>query len=135
MVGKIERLEDFKRTGGAKRARLDGTSQKLTDAEIEEWVLEWIFDRRGKGLRVSKKMIMLKAKSLQDETCPHDERDKILSYNRGWLEKFMNRNGLSLRRRATEAQKTPNQLTDKLCTYILKIRRLHTRFNYDYCHG
>ena len=39
-------MEDLKRTtGGAKRARLDGAGRKLTDAEIEEKVLEWIFDR------------------------------------------------------------------------------------------
>ena len=74
---------------------------------------------------------MLKAKSLQDEKCQRDEGDKILSYSHGWLEKFMNRNGLSLRRRTTEAQKTPDQLIDKLCAYILKIRRLRTHFNYD----
>ena len=74
---------------------------------------------------------MLKAKSLQDEKCQYDEGDKILSYSCGWLEKFVNRNGLSLRRRTMEAQKTPDQLTDKLCAYILKIRRLRTRFNYD----
>ena len=129
---KKAKLEDLKRTTrGAKRARLDGAGRKLTDAEIEERASEWIFDRRGKGLRVSRKMIMLKAKSLQDEKCQRDEGNKILSYSRGWLEKFMNRNGLSLRRRTTEAHKTPDQLVDKLCAYNLKIRRLRTRFNYD----
>ena len=35
----------------------------MTDDEIEENLLEWIFDRRGKGLRVSRKLIMIKAKS------------------------------------------------------------------------
>ena len=73
---------------------------------------------------------MLKVKSLQEEKCQCDEGGKILSYSRGWLEKFMNRNGLSLRRRRTEAQKT-DELIDRLYAYILKIRRFHTRFNYD----
>ena len=73
----------------------------MTDTEIEESVLEWIFDRRGKALRVSRKMIILKAKSLQDEKCQRDEGDTILLYSRGWLEKFMNRNGLSLRCQTT----------------------------------
>ena len=109
-------------TGGAKRTRLNEANRKLTDAEIEERVLEWIFDRRSKGLRVSRKMIMLKAKGLKDKKCQRDKGDKILSYSRGCPEKFTNRNGLSLRRRTTEAQKTPDQLIDKLCAYILKIR-------------
>ena len=42
----------------------------------------------------------------------------------------MNRNGLSVRRRTTEAQKSPDQLIDKLCAYILKIRRLRMKMNY-----
>ena len=42
----------------------------------------------------------------------------------------MNRNGLSVRRRTTEAQKSPDQLIDKLCAYILKIRRLRMKINY-----
>ena len=40
-------------------------------------------------------------------------------------------NGLSIRRRTTQAQKTPKQLIDKLCAYVLKIRRLRKRMNYD----
>lgn len=43
----------------------------------------------------------------------------------------MNRNGLSVRRRTTEVQKSPDQLIDKVCVYILKIRRLHMKMNYE----
>ena len=43
----------------------------------------------------------------------------------------MNRNGLSVRRRTTETQKSPDQLIDKLCAYILKIRRLRMKMNYE----
>ena len=101
-------MEDLKRTtGGAERARLDGAGRKLTDTEIEKRLLEWIFDRRGKGLRASRKMTMLKVKSLHDEKCQRDEGDKILSYSRAWLEKFMSRNGLSSRGRTTETHTRP----------------------------
>ncbi len=55
----------------------------------------------------------------------------MLSYSDGWVQKFMNRNGLSIRRRTTEAQKNPNQLVDKLCAFILKVRRLRRRMNYE----
>ena len=43
----------------------------------------------------------------------------------------MRRHGLSIRRRTTEAQKNPSQLIDKLCAYIIKVRILHQRVNYD----
>ena len=43
----------------------------------------------------------------------------------------MKRNGLSIRRRTTQAQKTPDQLINKLSAYILKVRRLRKRMNYE----
>ena len=48
----------------------------------------------------------------------------------GWLNNFMRRNGLSLRRRTTTAQQDPARLTDKIISYILHVRRLPSRFNY-----
>ena len=57
---KIEKL--IKDTSsGAKRKRLDGGGKRVTGEEIEENLLEWIFDSRDKGLRVSRKLIMFKA--------------------------------------------------------------------------
>ena len=38
--------------------------------------------------------------------------------SRGWLEKFLARNGLSLRRRTTMAQKDPDKLTEKLVSFV-----------------
>ncbi len=51
-------------TAGGKRLRLDGGGRNITDNEIEETLLEWISDRRGNGLRVSRKLIKAKAKKL-----------------------------------------------------------------------
>ena len=50
----------------------------------------------------------------------------------GWLEKFMSRNGLSLPYRTTRAQKTPEQIIDKVISYILHVRQLIQRNNYDF---
>lgn len=47
----------------AKRQRLDGAGRKLTDRHLEEGLLKSILDRRGRMLRVSRKLIMFKAKS------------------------------------------------------------------------
>lgn len=66
-----------------------------------------IIEKRSKGLRVSQKLIMAKAKYLQEEKQRHDSSYKALQFSRGWLEKLMSRNGLSLRRRTTEAQNPP----------------------------
>ena len=103
---KIEKLR-VKRSGGAKRQRLDGGGRHLTSEEIEENLLEWIFDRCIKGLRVSRKIIMLKAAKFQEEKEKEDLNITKLTFSQGWLEKFMNRNGLSVRRRTTEAPEKP----------------------------
>ena len=49
----------------------------------------------------------------------------------GWLEKFMPRNGLCLRHRTTQAQKTPEQIIDKMISYISYVRQLKQRNKYD----
>ena len=103
----------------------------MTDEEIEENLLEWIFDRRDKGLRVSRKLIAIKAKKFQEEKQKDDPNIKTLVFSAGWLTQVMKRNGLSIRRRTTQAQKTPDQLIDKLSAYILKLRRLRKQMNYE----
>ena len=46
------------------------------------------------------------------------------------LEKFMTRNGCSLRRRTTVAQKDPSLVVNKLVTYVAQIHRLSRKLNY-----
>ena len=49
----------------------------------------------------------------------------------GWLETFMSRNGLSFHRRTTQAQKTPEKIIGKVILYILYVRQLKQRNNYN----
>ena len=43
---------------------------EVTDSELEERLLEWIFDRRDKGFRVSRKLIQLKSEGVPErEQC------------------------------------------------------------------
>ena len=49
----------------------------------------------------------------------------------GWLETFMSRNGLSFHRRTTQVQKTPEKIIGKVILYILYVRQLKQRNNYD----
>ena len=57
-------------------------------------------------LRVSRKVIIFKAKSIYDEKWGDNEELKAgFVANNGWLTKFMKRDSLSMRRRTTIAQK------------------------------
>ena len=48
----------------------------------------------------------------------------------GWLQRFMSRHGLAIRRKTTESQKDPEKLIDKLIGYILQIRRQRGKIAY-----
>ena len=111
--------------GGAVKKRLEGAGRKVTDVDVEEKLLDWIHERRENKLRVSRKLIMRKAKMFFDESVGDDECAKVAFVaSRGWLEKFMKRNCLSLRQRTTTAQKDPAFLINKLVTYVSEVRRL-----------
>ena len=127
---KAEIVDTCAKAKGQGKRRLEGGGRKITDEGLEEQLLEWIHGRRSSGLRVSRKLIMMKAKFLYDETCDESEKDLFLASN-GWLQKFMRRNGLSLRRKTTTAQKDPAKLIDKLISYVLHVRRLSKAYNYQ----
>jgi len=50
--------------------------------------------------------------------------------SRGWLEKFMKQNGLSLRRKTNVAQQDPDRMVAKLVSYVIQVRRLQEKHNY-----
>ena len=50
--------------------------------------------------------------------------------SRGWLEKFMKRNGLSLRRKTSVAQQDPDRMLAKLVSYVFQVRWLQEKHKY-----
>ena len=50
--------------------------------------------------------------------------------SRGWLEKFMRRHGLSLRRSTSIGQKDLQQLINRLVSYVIHARRMQMRCNF-----
>ena len=72
---------------GKQRSRLSGGGRKPLSVKLEEVMLEWVESRRARGLQVS----------------------KTLTASRGWLSKFMKRNGFSLRRKTSVAQQDQHE--------------------------
>ena len=72
---------------GQGRERLEGGGRKVIDDNLDEIILEWTHGRRANGLRVSRKLIMVKAKHLYEERCPEGEQD-FFKATEGWLQKF-----------------------------------------------
>jgi len=87
--------------------------RKPFDEDLEEQLLEWIYERR----RVSRKLIMAKAKSMREEKSANGGERKDFNASHGWLAKFMARNGLTLRRKITKAQEDPISSTSLYLTF------------------
>ena len=98
---------------GAHRRRLSGGGRKIVDSCTERNLVQWILERKQQGLNISGALIIKKAQSLQKEK---EEVTNTLSYSRGWLEKFMKRNGLSLKNVSNPTYTRPiSFVTDYLC--------------------
>ena len=86
-------------------------------------------------MRVSRKLIMKKAKILFDDMKKGEQTESDIDNeflaSTGWLRNFMKRNGLSLCRKTSIAQKDPDKLIDKLVSFVLQVRRLSLRYEYQ----
>lgn len=98
-----------------KRARLPGAGRKKVSEQLDTKLSEWIHSMRDNHNRVSRAMIRNKALEMYPTLSDGGARFRA---SKGWLEKFLNRNGFSLRRRTTMAQKDPDLLTEKLVSFV-----------------
>ena len=70
---------------GKERKELDGTGRKPLCEEMDERALEWISERRSKNLRVSRIMIMKKAKMIYDELEILEKSANLRLHMDGWI--------------------------------------------------
>ena len=77
-------------------------------------------------------MISHKARAIHEQKCKAVQLSPSFIASNGWVQKFMGRNGLSVRRRTTESQKDPERLIDKLIAYILQVKRQRNRLSYSH---
>lgn len=65
---------------------------RVSKKRLTEKIINWIHERRENMLRVSRKLIMKKAKILYDESVEGNLKTKeIFAGSGGWLEKFINK--------------------------------------------
>ena len=95
----------------------------MLDEDMEEDIFSWISHMRARNLRVSRRMIEAKAKDVVTV--------QGFRASSGWLQRFMRRNGLSLRRRTTVCQSPPADSVPKLVSYILHLRNLQLNHQYQ----
>ncbi|CAJ1086716.1 transcriptional regulator Kaiso isoform X1 [Xyrichtys novacula] len=94
----------FQADSDGKCARLSGGGRKKVSEELEAKPCQWIHHMRGWNLRVSRKMIRVKAKEMY--AVADDKRDGgAFEASVSWLFRFLRRNNFSLRTKTTVAQR------------------------------
>ena len=120
-----EQLMELKKTGKSRRKRLTGAGRKPLDENMEDDLFHWIMELRRRNVRVSRKMIREKAKAVTTA------EDTSFKASKGWLQLFLKRKNLSLRKRTTVSQKTPADVIPKLTSFIMHLRKLQMTCNFS----
>ncbi len=113
-VKQESQLSEFKKEGKSKSKRLKGGAN---DEDMEEVLCDWVVDLRRRNLRVSRTIIIRQAKAL---STAHESFKASI----GWLNGFLKRKSLSLRRRTTVCQNPPAACIRKLVDFIMHLRKL-----------
>ena len=117
------------------RKRLDGGGAKPLSTNLKERVIDWTSVRQSSGLRLSRKLVMKKAQLLYQEMSASEGilENKEFKASRGWLENFMRRNNLSLRRKLLLLQRILKNLSLNSCRIFFRFaewkRRITTTTN------
>ena len=116
--------------------RLAGAGRRETAAELNDAVLKWIEEARANHRRVSRKLIKLQATNISVEMVKAGKlKEGAFVASEGWLQKFMTRNGLSLRRVTSQCQKPPAIVAPALVKFVMFIRsskRLERKYPYGH---
>ena len=104
--------------------RVAGSGRKLSyPMEKEEELVAWVLEQRDLHLAVSVQHVIDQARLTIQPSTPSFQG------TRGWIQKFMRRNNLSLRTKTSIAQKLPAAL-EKMATFIRSVRDIRKELKY-----
>ena len=103
-----------------------GAGRPLSYAQqFEEELVQWILESRDQQIPIQRKTIQHKALAIIKPHCPS------FKVSDGWLQKFMQRNSLSLRCTTSIQQKLPGNLERKLEAFMGDAKALRERHRFD----
>ena len=115
----VKMYKEGKFKGQKKTKKSIGSGKKAKYPELEKELLVWIAKKRDEGFGVPKGAIRVQALKIKEREEMKNLYTDITTFkaSEGWLEKFMKRAGLSLRRRTTLAQRLPADHVQKLQSF------------------
>ena len=105
--------------------RVAGSGRKLSyPIEKEERLVAWVLEQRDLHLAVTIQHIIDQAILTIQPSTPSFQG------TRGWVQKFMRRNNLSLRAKTSIAQKLPAALEEKMAAFLRSVREARKQSKY-----
>ncbi|KAH7702418.1 pogo transposable element with KRAB domain-like protein, partial [Aphelenchoides avenae] len=130
-VFKLEVLEKKNKKG----KRLPGGGRRLKLKQFDQDVAVWWKQAREKKLPVTRTLIFQEAaKKLQAHPAGPDGKP-VLILSTGWLQKFMRRHHLTLRKPTSVAQKAPIDCEDKIVSFVLFTENLRKKRKFKHIFG
>ncbi len=130
-----------------KKKRMTGGGHRAALPEMEENLAAWIENMRAQNARVTRSSVQMKALELAHQDCRHFNffflcfslftlllGDVDFRASDGWLQKFLQRQHFSLRRKTTVSQRLPQDLVPKVTGFIMYTRKLRHHKGYPLSH-
>lgn len=114
------------------KTRLSGAGRKEISSELNEIVLKWIEEARENRQRVSRRLLKLQANKIGLQQIKEGKlASEIFIASNGWLQKFMKRNGLTIRCVTMQCQKS-SVLLIPFVSIFFYIHNMRLKRQYSY---
>jgi transposase len=134
MIGRWVKQSNKWEEENKKKKRAGAPGKKAFYPEAEKLLYGWIIEQRKKGFAVNYISVRLQiCKILKEPAIQalYPTGEYGFQGNLSWINSFMKRFGLSLRRRTKISQKMPEDTEQKLDEFRRFIIRLRAQFNFD----
>ena len=134
MIGRWIKQSNKWEEENKKKKRVGTPGRKAFYPEAENLLYSWVIEQRKKGFAVNYTAVRLQmCKILKEPTIQalYPVGEYEFQGNLSWINSFMKRFNLSLRRRTKISQKLPEDTEEKLEEFRRFIIRLRTQYNFD----
>ena len=134
MIGRWIKQSNKWEEENKKKKRVGTPRRKAFYPEAENLLYSWVIEQRKKGFAVNYTAVRLQmCKILKEPTIQalYPVGEYEFQGNLSWINSFMKRFNLSLRRRTKISQKLPEDTEEKLEEFRRFVIRLRTQYNFD----
>ena len=104
------------------RFRVSGGGRKMPSDALDKRLNEWYDEQYEDRNAISRRQMSHSSRGAP-QVNDHPEVE-IFKLSKGWLDRFLGRHKLVLRRTTTVSQKPPDDYVDKVCGFILYVRKV-----------